>query len=103
MYKSSGLLLSHKKNEILSFVRTQTDLESIMLTRIRQRQIPYDFTCMWNLKTKPNKTKQTELQIQRTNRYLPEKKELGEVEKWVKEINRYKLQTSSFKINGSLI
>ena len=52
MYKSSGLLLSHKKNEILSFVRTQTDLESIMLTQIRQRQIPYDFTCMWHLKNK---------------------------------------------------
>ena len=39
----------------------QTDLESIVLSEIsqRERQISHDLTYMWNLKTKPkqNKTK----------------------------------------------
>ena len=45
-----------KKNEILPFVTTWMDLESIMLNEY-QRQIPFDFTHMWNLKgLKKNKT-----------------------------------------------
>ena len=36
------LILSHKKNEILPFV-TWIDLKGIMLSKVRQRQIPYDF------------------------------------------------------------
>ena len=45
-----------KNNEILLFAATWMDLESIMLSEISQteRQMPYDFTCMWNIK---NKTK----------------------------------------------
>ena len=30
------------------------DLEGIMLSEIRQRQIPYDITYMWNLKMTAN-------------------------------------------------
>ena len=33
-----------KKNEILSFATTWRELEGIMLSTIRERQIPYDFT-----------------------------------------------------------
>ena len=40
----------------------------------RERQILYFFTYMWNLKIKTNKQnkKNTDSQIQRTNRWLPE-------------------------------
>ena len=40
------------KNEILPFVITWMDLEDIMLSEIRQRQILCDFTYMWNIKNK---------------------------------------------------
>ena len=38
-----------KKNEILPFATTWMELEYIMLSEIRERQISYDFTHMWNL------------------------------------------------------
>ena len=44
-----------KKNEILPFLTTWMDLEGIMLSEISQRQIPYDFTYMWNPKEEMNK------------------------------------------------
>ena len=46
-----------KKNEILLFATTWMELERIMLSEnksVGERQIPCDFTHMWNLK---NKTK----------------------------------------------
>lgn len=48
----NGILLSYKKNDILPFVTTWMDLEGIMLSEMsdRGRQIPYNFTYMWNLK-----------------------------------------------------
>ena len=49
--------LAIKKNEILSFVITWMNLEGIMVKwnkSDRERQIPYDFTYMWNLKSKTN-------------------------------------------------
>ena len=39
-----------KLKEILPFVTTGMDFEGIMLSEIRERQIPYDLTYMWNLK-----------------------------------------------------
>ena len=48
----NGILLSHKKNGILPFATTWMELEVIIL--VRERQIPYDFTHMWNLKNKTN-------------------------------------------------
>ena len=33
------------------------DLESIMLSRIKERQISYDYTHMWNLRNKTNEQK----------------------------------------------
>ena len=39
-----------KKNEIKPFAVTWMDLEMIILREVSQRQIPYDFPYMWNLK-----------------------------------------------------
>ena len=38
VYIYSGILLSHKKDEILSFVTTWMDLEGIMLSEISQTE-----------------------------------------------------------------
>ena len=48
---------------------------------------------MWNLKNKTNKQNKTksDSKIQRTNRWLPDRRQVGEWEKWVKGIKRYKL------------
>ena len=45
-----------KKKETLPFVMAWMDLENIMLSEISQseRQVPYDFTHMWNLMNKIN-------------------------------------------------
>ena len=40
----SGILLNHKKSQILPFVATLMDLEVIMLSEISQKQILYDIT-----------------------------------------------------------
>ena len=54
-----GFVLSHKNNEILSFVTTQMDLEGIMSkwnkSDREERQILHDFIYMWNLKKQTNK------------------------------------------------
>ena len=42
----NGILLSHKKNEIMSFTATYMDLEIIKLSEVSQKQISYKF--MWN-------------------------------------------------------
>ena len=39
-----------KKNEIMSFAATWVDLEIIILSKVRERQIPNDITHIWNLK-----------------------------------------------------
>lgn len=36
--------------EILSFAVTRVDVEMIILSENRERQIPRDVTCTWNLK-----------------------------------------------------
>ena len=57
-----------KKNEILPFVTTWMDLESIMLNEC-QRQIPFDFTHMWNLKgLKKTKFIDTEIRVRGNER-----------------------------------
>ena len=45
----NGMLLNHKKNEILSFAATWIDPQGILLNKMTCRQILYDFTYMWNL------------------------------------------------------
>ena len=70
--------LAIKKNEVMLFATTWMDLEGIMLCEISQtkkREMLYDFNYMWNLK-KNRTSEQTQqnrkLEIQRTNRWLPE-------------------------------
>ena len=51
-------ILFSTKREILPFVTTQKDLENIMLSeKFRKRQISYDLTYMYNLKTKLKTTR----------------------------------------------
>ena len=44
----------HKKNELVSLAATWMDIEIITLSEVRERQIPYDITYMWNLKYDTN-------------------------------------------------
>ena len=39
-----GILLSHKKTEIMPFAATWMDLEIIIVSEVRKRQIPCDIT-----------------------------------------------------------
>ena len=43
-----------KKNEIMPFAVTWMDLEIIILSEVRKRQIPYNTSYMWNLKYDTN-------------------------------------------------
>ena len=45
----NGLLLSHTKNEMMVFASTWKDLEIIIVSEVRQRQMSHDVTHMWNL------------------------------------------------------
>lgn len=48
----NGILLSHKKNEILPLMTMCMELEVIVLSDINQaeRQMPHNLKQMWNLK-----------------------------------------------------
>ena len=48
--RDNGILLSHKKNEIMVFVATSMNLEIIILSEVREGKMPYDIIYMWNLK-----------------------------------------------------
>ena len=43
------ILLSHKKNEIMSFAETWMDSETIILSEVSESQPPYNITFMCNL------------------------------------------------------
>ena len=52
----NGILLNHKKNEIISFAATRMNLESIVLSEVSQteKKKSYDITYMWNFKNTIN-------------------------------------------------
>ena len=55
-----------------------------------ERQIQYDFTYIWNLKNNINQT-EADWQIQRTNWWLPNGREIGELDEKGTQIKEYKL------------
>ena len=73
IHTHNGILLSHKKNEILPFVATQMDLEGIVLSEISLTE--KDKYCMLSLicgikkmqKTSAYNKKEAESQMQGTN------------------------------------
>ena len=47
----NGILLSNKKNKIMSSAASWMQLQIIILSKSeRERQIPYDITYIWNAK-----------------------------------------------------
>ena len=52
-----------KKNEILPFATTWMELEGIMLSKIRERHVSYDFTPMRTLRDKTDAHKGRETKI----------------------------------------
>jgi hypothetical protein len=50
VHMQNGILLIHKKNEVLMFLITWMELQLIMLRPRTERQVPYDLTPVWNLK-----------------------------------------------------
>ena len=52
VYIYYGILLSHKKNEIMPFAATWMDLEIIILSEVNQSEKDHDVAYMWNLKKK---------------------------------------------------
>ena len=48
VYIHNGIFLSHKRNERMPFAATWMDLEIVILSEIRQRQISC-VTYVWNL------------------------------------------------------
>ena len=52
-----------KKNEILPFATMWFELEGVMLSKIRERQISYDFTHMRTLRDKTDEHKGREAKV----------------------------------------
>ena len=67
-----------KPNETMPFAATWMDLEITILSEVRERQISYDITYMWDLKKNDTneliyKT-EADSQTQKTNLWLPKGK-----------------------------
>ena len=70
-----------KKNIIMRSTTTWMDLEIIILSEVRQRQILYDIICIWNLKNDTNELiykTEKDSETQEINLWLPKGKE-GEI------------------------
>ena len=51
---NEGIILAIEKDGVMPFALTWVQVEIIILSKVskseREKQIPYDITCMWNLK-----------------------------------------------------
>ena len=66
-----------KKNKIIPFAATQVELETLIPSEVRERQIPCDITYMWNLKYDANEPickTETDSQAWKTDLWLPRKR-----------------------------
>ena len=70
-YIFNGILLSHKKNEIMPFAATWMDPEIVILSEVRERHISYVIAYMWNLKKGYKRT-----YLQNRNRVTDEENKL---------------------------
>ena len=80
----TGISLGRKKNEVMPFAAIRMDLEIITLSELRERQISYDITYMWNLKEKTiqmnlytNQKQNHRHKKKKTNLWLPKGKSRG--------------------------
>ena len=83
-----------KKNRIMPFAAMWMDLEIIIQSEIRKRQIPHDFTYMWNLKYSTNEhifKAETDTQTKRTDLWLLRGRWGGKRKAWEFGISRCKL------------
>ena len=83
----NGILLSHRKNKILSFVTTGVDLEGIMLSEINQTEKDkYHIISLicGIIKTKQTNKTESNSHTQRTHWGLPKGKRVGGCVKKVK-------------------
>ena len=72
-----GILLSHR-NKLMPFAVTWMDLEIIILSQVRKRQIPYDIKYMLNLKYNTmNLSMKQKKARERTELWLPRGAGLG--------------------------
>ena len=71
VYTYNGKYCSAIKNtEVLPFATIWMDLEGIILTNNSVRQIPYNFTHMWNLRNKTNEQREKRERGKPRNRLL---------------------------------
>ena len=78
VYIHNGILLSHKKNEIMPSAATWMGLQIIILSEACQTgsQILHDTTYRWNLKNSTNELiYKSEMDSQTENLRLPKRKE----------------------------
>ena len=90
-----------KKNEILTSATTWMDQRALCLSEVSQTKTQYDLTYMWNLKTKPETNKCSELRD--TENRLVVLRDRGWANKggdvkWVGE-GAPKVQTSGYTVN----
>ena len=61
LYVYNGILPSHKKELNLAICNDVDETREYNVKQnksVRERQIPYDFTHMWNLRNKPNEQRE---------------------------------------------
>ena len=67
------------------------DVQGIVLSEIRQRKTPYDFTYMWNLKKKQTNKQVKNKLVDTENRLVVARGRCGGWVKWVTGVKTYKL------------
>jgi len=76
---NEGIILAIGKDGVMPFALTWVQVEIIILSKVskseREKQIPYDITCMWNLKYEPVYKAETKSQKERTDLWFPRERD----------------------------